>query len=158
MRGFCPTAVNPFTKVHQPQGNTKNNLLTFLEPFLRGKGPVACACMGGFCIRTHCTKKTDLHKFTRCKNMVRKSANSMEIKSKGGKYRILHASLHRVVKLRANALFTSFALYLTVVCTFFAANLYCVNWVLEIFIFFSFNSKFAMICGGSQESEVSPIS
>ena len=119
---------------------------------------MACACMGGFRIRTHCTKKLDLRKFTRCKNMVQKSENTMENKSKGGKYRILHASLHRVVKLRANALFTSFALYLTVVCTFFAPNLHCVNWVLEIFIFFSFNSKFAMICGGSHESEVSPNS
>ena len=81
----------------------------------------------------------------------------MEIKSKGGKYRILHASLHRVIKLRANALFTSFALYLTVVCTIFAPNLHCVNWVLEIFIIF-FNSKFAMIYGGSHENEESPIS
>ena len=59
----------------------------------------------------------------------------MEIKSKGGKYRILHASLHRVIKLRVNALFThSFSLQLTVVYTFFAPNLHCVNWVLEIFI------------------------
>ena len=98
---------------------------------------MACACVEGFCIKTHCTKKPDLHKFTRCKNMVQKSANSMEIKSKGGKYRILHASLHRVIKLRANALFThSFALQLTVVYTFSAPNLHCVNWVLEIFIFF----------------------
>ena len=68
--------------------------------------------------------------------MVQKSENSMEIKSNDGKYRILHAGLHRVVKLRANALFTSFALYLTVVCTIFAPNLHCVNWVLEIFIIF----------------------
>ena len=79
---------------------------------------MACACMEGFCIRAHCTKKTDLHKFIECKNMVQKSENSMEIKSKGGKYHILHASLHRVLKLRANALFTSFALYSSVVCTF----------------------------------------
>ena len=49
----------------------------------------------------------------------------------------------------------SFTETLTVVCTFVAPSLYCVNWVLEIFIFFSFNSKFAMICGGSHESEVS---
>lgn len=89
--------------------------------------------------------------------MVQKSENSMEIKSNDGKYRILHAGLHRVVKLRANALFTSFALYLTVVCTIFAPNLHCVNWVLNFFIFF-FNSKFAMIYGRSHENEVSPIS
>ena len=69
--------------------------------------------------------------------MVQKSENSMEIKSNDGKYRILHAGLHRVaVKLRANALFTSFALYLTVVCTIFAPNLHCVNWVLDFFIIF----------------------
>ena len=69
--------------------------------------------------------------------MVQKRENSMEIKSNDGKYRILHASLHRVVKLRANAPFThSFALQLTVVYTFFAPNLHCVNWVLEIFIYF----------------------
>ena len=89
-----------------------------------------------FVLERTAQKKIDLHKFTGCKNMVQKSENSMEIKSKGGKYRILHACLHRVVKLRANALFTSFALYLTVVCTIFAPNLHCVNWVLEIFIIF----------------------
>ena len=48
--------------------------------------------------------------------MVQKSANWVEIKSKDGKYRVhLLASLDGGVNFRANAVFTIFALHLTIV-------------------------------------------
>jgi len=54
--------------------------------------------------------------------MVQKSANEAEIKSKDGKYHIC-LPVYGVVNLRANAVFSIFALHLTLVCTFFAPNL-----------------------------------
>ena len=52
-------------------------------------------------------------------NMLQKGASEEEIKQgEDGKYHILHTSLHWVVDSRANAEFSIFIIYLTVVCTF----------------------------------------
>ena len=62
-------------------------------------------------------EKLDLHKFARCKYNAKKSRRGGK---QGQRYQILHlhTSLHGVVNLYANAVFTIFVLDFTSVCIF----------------------------------------
>ena len=78
--------------------------------------------------------------------MVQKGAIEEEIKpGKDGTYHILHTSLHWVVNSGANALFSIFAIYLTLVCNF----LHHLHWILKFGVNQIFHAVFLLITHSS---------